>query len=126
MQRKIDAIPGELGDIVYDRVDVARRDEHALGACVLHKRTGVHDGRHAECEHGHRQRFAVEGGPVVADAGTGGDAGVGKLQAIRQIAKKIEDSTGKSVNVTDVRLLLFNPIDLRGIPTSYADKTFAV
>lgn len=55
-----------------------------------------------------------------------GSPGVGKSQAIRQIAKKIEDSTGKSVNVTDVRLLLFNPIDLRGIPTSNADKTLAV
>lgn len=55
-----------------------------------------------------------------------GPPGVGKSQAIRQIAKKIEDSTGKSVNVTDVRLLLFNPIDLRGIPTSNADKTLAV
>ena len=55
-----------------------------------------------------------------------GPPGVGKSQAIRQIAKKIEDSTGKSVNVTDVRLLLFNPIDLRGIPTSNADKTLAI
>ena len=43
-----------------------------------------------------------------------GPPGVGKSQAIRQIAKKIENSTGKSVNVTDVRLLLFKPIDLRG------------
>ena len=55
-----------------------------------------------------------------------GPPGVGKSQAIRQIAKKIEDRTGKSVKVTDVRLLLFNPIDLRGIPTSNADKTLAV
>ena len=55
-----------------------------------------------------------------------GPPGVGKSQAVRQIAKKIEDSTGKSVNVTDVRLLLFNPIDLRGIPTSNADKTLAI
>ena len=52
--------------------------------------------------------------------------GVGKSQAVRQIASVIEDSTGKKVNVTDVRLLLFNPIDLRGIPTSNADKTLAV
>lgn len=54
-----------------------------------------------------------------------GPPGVGKSQAVRQIAKKIE-RTGKRVNVTDVRLLLFNPIDLRGIPTSNADKTLAV
>ena len=55
-----------------------------------------------------------------------GPPGVGKSQAIRQIAKVIESDTGKKVNVTDVRLLLFNPIDLRGIPTSNADKTLAI
>ena len=55
-----------------------------------------------------------------------GPPGVGKSQAVRQIAKEIEENTGKKVNVTDVRLLLFNPIDLRGIPTANEDKTLAV
>lgn len=55
-----------------------------------------------------------------------GAPGVGKSQAIRQLAKEIELQTGKKSVVTDVRLLLFNPIDLRGIPTSNADKTAAV
>lgn len=55
-----------------------------------------------------------------------GAPGVGKSQAVRQIAGEIESRTGKAVHVTDVRLLLFNPIDLRGIPTSNADKTLAV
>lgn len=55
-----------------------------------------------------------------------GAPGVGKSQAIRQLAKEIEENTGKKTSVTDVRLLLFNPIDLRGIPTSNADKTLAV
>ena len=55
-----------------------------------------------------------------------GPPGVGKSQAVRQVASKIEASTGKKVNVADVRLLLFNPIDLRGIPTSNEDKTLAV
>ena len=55
-----------------------------------------------------------------------GAPGVGKSQGVRQIAAKIEESTGKRVNVTDVRLLLFNPIDLRGIPTANEDKTLAV
>ena len=55
-----------------------------------------------------------------------GPPGVGKSQAVRQIAKEIKESTQKEVHVTDVRLLLFNPIDLRGIPTSNADKTLAV
>lgn len=55
-----------------------------------------------------------------------GPPGVGKSQGIRQLAKEIEYQTGKRVDVTDVRLLLFNPIDLRGIPTANEDKTLAV
>ena len=55
-----------------------------------------------------------------------GPPGVGKSQAVRQLACGIEENTGKKVKVTDVRLLLFNPIDLRGIPTANADKTLAV
>ena len=55
-----------------------------------------------------------------------GAPGVGKSQAVRQIAKEIERNTGKKTVVTDVRLLLFNPIDLRGIPTANEDKTLAV
>ena len=48
-----------------------------------------------------------------------GPPGIGKSQAVRQIASKIQESTGKEVHITDVRLLLFNP-------TSNADKTLAV
>ena len=55
-----------------------------------------------------------------------GAPGVGKSQGVRQIAKRLEKETGKTVNVTDVRLVLFNPIDLRGIPTANVDKTLAV
>jgi len=55
-----------------------------------------------------------------------GSPGIGKSQAVRQIAKRIETETGKTVHVTDVRLLLFNPIDLRGIPTANSDKTLAI
>ena len=55
-----------------------------------------------------------------------GPPGVGKSQGVRQIAEKIAATTGKRVEVTDVRLLLFNPVDLRGIPTANADKTLAI
>lgn len=55
-----------------------------------------------------------------------GAPGVGKSQGIRQIASRLQEETGKRCNVTDVRLLLFNPIDLRGIPTANAEKTLAV
>lgn len=51
-----------------------------------------------------------------------GAPGVGKSQGVRQIAREIGQATGKRVVVTDVRLLLFNPIDLRGIPTANADQ----
>lgn len=52
--------------------------------------------------------------------------GIGKSEAVRQIADKIHEQTGKKVNVTDVRLLLFNPTDLHGLPVANADKTFAI
>lgn len=55
-----------------------------------------------------------------------GQPGVGKSQAVRELAAELEDLTHKKVYVTDVRLLLFNPVDLRGIPTANADKTLAI
>jgi len=55
-----------------------------------------------------------------------GPPGVGKSQGVRQLAAQIEVEAGKKVRVTDVRLLLFNPIDLRGIPTANVDKTLAI
>ena len=55
-----------------------------------------------------------------------GAPGVGKSQGVKEIARIIEQETGKNVAVTDVRLLLFNPVDLRGIPTANEDKTLAV
>lgn len=55
-----------------------------------------------------------------------GQPGIGKSQGIREVAKRIEELTGKKVNLVDVRLLLFNPVDLRGIPTADANKENAV
>ncbi len=55
-----------------------------------------------------------------------GPPGVGKSQGVRQVARAISDATGKRVDVTDVRLLLYNPIDLRGLPVANEDKTLAV
>ena len=55
-----------------------------------------------------------------------GAPGVGKSDAVKQIAKEIEENTGKKVAVTDIRLILFNPIDLRGIPVANEDRTLAV
>lgn len=55
-----------------------------------------------------------------------GPPGVGKSQGVREIARVIESKTNQKVVITDVRLLLFNPVDLRGIPTANEDKTLAV
>ncbi len=55
-----------------------------------------------------------------------GPPGVGKSQGVREIAAEIEKQTGRDVRISDVRLLLFNPVDLRGIPTANEDKTLAV
>ena len=55
-----------------------------------------------------------------------GPPGVGKSQGVRALAQRIRENTGKNCVVTDVRLLLFNPVDLRGIPTANEDKTLAV
>lgn len=55
-----------------------------------------------------------------------GPPGVGKSQGVSQIAESIQKTTGKKTVITDVRLMLFNPIDLRGIPTANEDKTLAV
>lgn len=55
-----------------------------------------------------------------------GPPGIGKSQLVRELADEMGKRTGKRVHVTDVRLILFNPVDLRGIPTSNAEKTLSV
>ncbi len=53
-----------------------------------------------------------------------GQPGIGKSQSIKRIKDELEILSEKEVVVTDVRLLLFNPIDLRGIPIAdYQEKT---
>lgn len=53
-----------------------------------------------------------------------GAAGVGKSNSVYQLAKRLQDSTGRRVVVTDVRLLLFSPVDLRGVPMADAERRF--
>jgi len=55
-----------------------------------------------------------------------GPPGVGKSQGVRELAEIIGSKTKKRMVITDVRLLLFNPVDLRGIPAANADRTLAV
>lgn len=54
-----------------------------------------------------------------------GPAGIGKSEAIVQLAERLEKETGKKAAITDVRLLLFSPVDLRGVPVADEHKKFS-
>ncbi len=53
-----------------------------------------------------------------------GAPGVGKSDGVRQLADNLSEQTGKRVIVTDVRLLLFSPVDLRGVPVADQNREF--
>ena len=53
-----------------------------------------------------------------------GAAGVGKSDGVKQLAEELHKKTGKKINVTDVRLLLFSPVDLRGVPVADEHRRF--
>lgn len=55
-----------------------------------------------------------------------GAPGVGKSRGVRQIAALLERELKRSAMVIDARLLLFNPVDLRGIPVPDAKKKVAI
>jgi len=55
-----------------------------------------------------------------------GPPGVGKSQGVKAFARELQVMTNKKVVCTDVRLLLFNPVDLRGIPVADAKRELAV
>jgi hypothetical protein len=55
-----------------------------------------------------------------------GPPGIGKSQGVRALGKELAKKTGKKVAFTDVRLLLFNPVDLRGIPMADKERQVAV
>ncbi|MFP4187671.1 MAG: AAA family ATPase [Acholeplasmataceae bacterium] len=55
-----------------------------------------------------------------------GQPGIGKSQSVREIARRLGSKTDREVTLTDIRLLLFNPIDLRGIPVADLKERIAV
>lgn len=55
-----------------------------------------------------------------------GPMGVGKSSAVKAIAARLAQRVNRKVNVTDIRLLNFSPVDLRGIPAADARREFAV
>lgn len=55
-----------------------------------------------------------------------GPMGVGKSSAVRDMARRLSGRLGVPVRVTDIRLLNFSPIDLRGLPAADASREFTV
>lgn len=55
-----------------------------------------------------------------------GPMGVGKSTAVQKIARRLSEQVGRKVLVTDIRLLNFSPVDLRGIPAADEHREFAV
>ena len=53
-----------------------------------------------------------------------GAAGIGKSDGIRELGDALHLATDKKVVITDVRLLLFSPIDLRGVPVADENRQF--
>lgn len=53
-----------------------------------------------------------------------GPAGVGKSEGVYELADRLKTLCEKEVYVTDVRLLLFSPVDLRGVPIADEHKRF--
>lgn len=50
--------------------------------------------------------------------------GIGKSDGIQQLADMLQQTTNKTVTVTDIRLLLFSPTDLRGVPVADKSRSF--
>ncbi len=55
-----------------------------------------------------------------------GMMGVGKSQAVNEIAEILSKNTGEEVLVTDIRLLQFSPVDFRGVPSADAEHKYTV
>ena len=55
-----------------------------------------------------------------------GSPGIGKSQGVVQTGREIERAMHKKAVITEVRLILFNPIDLRGIPTFDSERKLSV
>lgn len=71
----------------------------------------------------HIQQDRIEKHPSVFIQG---QPGIGKSQAVREIARNLESITHIATHVIDVRLLLFSPMDLRGIPVADMTQRVAI
>lgn len=64
--------------------------------------------------------------PVIPSVALWGPMGVGKSTLVKEVAAQLSKKLRMYVGVTDIRLLNFSPIDLRGIPSADAEKEFTV
>lgn len=64
--------------------------------------------------------------PTIPSVALWGPMGIGKSTAVKAVAEKLSEEIGQRVTVTDIRLLNFSPVDLRGIPSADAGKEFTV
>ena len=55
-----------------------------------------------------------------------GPMGVGKSTLVQKVAKNLSKELHIPVHVTDIRLINFAPVDLRGIPTADMNKEFSI
>ncbi len=55
-----------------------------------------------------------------------GSPGIGKSDAIKEVKINLEKTMQKQVNLIDIRLILFNPVDLRGIPIANKEEMTAI
>ncbi len=68
-------------------------------------------------------RRGIPVGKVQEPAFLWGATGIGKSDAIREFAAKLERETGKEVRVIDVRLSTQSPMDIKGLLLPSADRT---
>ena len=64
--------------------------------------------------------------PFLPSVALWGPMGVGKSTAVKTIAENLSKGFQQHIGVTDIRLLNFSPIDLRGIPSADINKEFTV
>ena len=70
--------------------------------------------------------YAAGSLPQIPSVALWGPMGIGKSSAVKAIASRLSERIGYEVPVTDIRLLNFSPVDLRGIPTADANREFTV
>ena len=63
---------------------------------------------------------------IIPSVALWGPMGVGKSTLVRKFAEKLSVQINEPVRVTDIRLLNFSPVDLRGIPAADTNKEFTV